>query len=360
MRKFLFLLIILIPFMGACGEDSKKEDNVACSPQNPNGTCPTGKVCQNGQCKIENSNLCANVTCGSNATCNTTNGNCFCNTGFEGNPLTSCTPIQTVNGTIGSACTANGDCTDTDATCILNDALPGGYCSVTCSQDMGSCGTGGLCLQLTDGFACFKSCTLGNDSSCGRADYICDSVSQTQGICYPKCTTNSDCGDGYICKADGHCNIAPANCNVVTSEGCPSNQACYLNNGELICYQAGTAEVGQSCQYPNSCQRDLVCAGNPGVCYEICDSVNPCSTNVSCQIFTDQTFGYCPPAGTQEIGERCGGTLGGCVAGSGCLGTTADDSRCYEECTVGGAACSIQGYSCQAIQGGDTFCFPAK
>ncbi len=67
-----------------------------------------------------NENQNCNPACGNNATCNESN-TCVCNSGYEGNPLTGCTAIQT---TCNPACGNNATC-NSNSVCICNSGYEG-------------------------------------------------------------------------------------------------------------------------------------------------------------------------------------------------------------------------------------------
>ncbi len=209
--------------------------------------------------------------------------------------------------------------------------MVGGYCTAPCTTNGGTCLTNGYCLVNGENSFCYKTCTFGNDSTCGRADYVCEDYSDTEPICVPKCTSAADCNEAgsstYECKADGHCGLPAAVCDIVTSDGCSAGKACYpQQDGTLICYQAGTSGEGAACEYLNDCQVGLICL-NDGVCHTLCNDANPCNTG-RCGIFQDETFGYCLPAGTTPIGGNCANE--DCIATAACLtDPNTNASICY-------------------------------
>jgi hypothetical protein len=73
--------------------------------------------------------------------------------------------------TIGDPCTTAADCLN--AACLNNLATPGGYCSLACNVDAGSCPVGSLCIR--DGIrtqldGCFRTCMVDRDC---RNGYVC-------------------------------------------------------------------------------------------------------------------------------------------------------------------------------------------
>ncbi|MBK7858191.1 MAG: hypothetical protein IPJ65_06120 [Archangiaceae bacterium] len=76
--------------------------------------------------------------------------------------------------TVGDPCTTDRDCLG--RTC-LNDGLPGGYCTLSCSMsDPNTCPAGSVCIRdaIRNGVnGCFRSCASTRDC---RSGYSCEKV----------------------------------------------------------------------------------------------------------------------------------------------------------------------------------------
>ena len=334
MRNFLsvLLMILLTSFLViSCGGDDDPKESYTCSLQVTDGTCPTGKVCTNGQCVTKpiectpacdaTSETCNNGTCeckvgfhkdgtacvadvvecdpacGDHSTCDA--GDCKCDAGFHKDG-TACVADQ-VSGGVGSACAADTDCTDTGAKC--NTQVAGGYCSEQCTGGNGStCLTSGVCYSET----CFKKCA--SDTECTRDGFVC----QLGGICFTKCTADADCGDASLeCEvATGHCKIKQGTCDEVTNDGCAAGEACKTlqdQQGNPILMCASTTQYpftepeGAVCDQSKGCAATLTCivteaGATSGICKKNCNDANPCDTGKTCKPLNGKTYGVCSDA----------------------------------------------------------------
>ena len=78
---------------------------------------------------------------------------------------------------VGTTCAATSDCDDT-LTC--STAIPGGYCTKTCttSGSTDGCPDGSICDSVSGiGNTCVKTCKTTAD--CGRSDLGCNGVSSS-------------------------------------------------------------------------------------------------------------------------------------------------------------------------------------
>ncbi|MBN2695846.1 starch-binding protein [bacterium] len=100
----------------ACG------NNAACNSTDGVCYCNSGyEGDPNSGCTLIVTNLCENVTCGNNAACNSTDGVCYCNSGYEGDPNSGCTLIVT---TCDPTCGINAYC-NSETVCVCNSGYEG-------------------------------------------------------------------------------------------------------------------------------------------------------------------------------------------------------------------------------------------
>jgi hypothetical protein len=87
---------------------------------------------------------------------------------------------MTVVVNVGGACNTDADCKEADLKCFKifgvglgAVALPGGYCSKSCSSTI-PCPTGSECIATIDGAFCMNKCAGdGNNNHGCRAGYAC-------------------------------------------------------------------------------------------------------------------------------------------------------------------------------------------
>lgn len=101
------------------------------------------------------------------------------------------------------------------------------------------------------------------------------------------------------CQADGSsfgwcdCEVP---CDLYYQTGCTEDEACYPANEGTTCFKAGTANVGEFCNYTNDCAGGGICVD--GLCHQVCDAHNNASSDVSCascqngsQVITSEASG---------------------------------------------------------------------
>ncbi len=328
MRNFLsvLLMILLTSFLViSCGGDDDPKESYTCSLQVTDGTCPSGKVCTNGQCVTKpiectpacdaTSETCNNGTCeckegfhkdgtacvadvvecdpacGDHSTCDA--GDCKCDAGFHKDG-TACVADQ-VSGGVGSACAADTDCTG-DSKC--NTQIAGGYCSEQCTGGNGStCLTSGVCIQEV----CLEKCA--SDTECTRDGFVC----QIGGVCLTKCAADADCGnDALECEvATGHCKMKQSTCDPVTNTGCAANEACKTlmvdGTPTLMCADTTqypfTGAEGDACSPSTTmCAGGLVCLSSTSTCAKACNDANPCVEGKNCNPLQGSDYGVCVDA----------------------------------------------------------------
>ncbi len=369
MKSIFFLILTLIIFTSCGGDDSKKSK-------------------------------CDDVKCG-NATCNSLTGECACNDGYSGDPLTNCT--QTNNCTngqtkgcscengdigsqtcvnevwnecycdpnnqnkgVGSQCTQNGDCLGENIECFLDENyMPGGYCTnQQCGTTGTVCLTDGVCLNANNKEFCYKTCEYGDDSSCGRTGYICEKV-LNQNVCIPACTADIDCSNDFtfVCnESTGHCeaNVGTKkigeSCGNAEAGNCNADGICVLPNDtatEGICMIVCYPEMGDG-QCGNQCDPDVT---DP-YCCDPDDELQSQFCGLTCERLSNDS-GACAKKviGTKEIGESCNTTSEFCVPYGTCIleTETSISGICMENCDFSNPECP-DGFRCVTLNEGGAVC----
>jgi hypothetical protein len=121
-------------------------------------------------------------------------------------PAGLCVEGGPARGSLGGPCANNADCATLGAGGFCTpeaNGFPGGYCSVPC--DAVTCATG-LCVETSTNMNnCLSTCAAPADC---RSGYTCFSLDANDpGICFPKCTADTDCIDPEpVCdRTSGYC-----------------------------------------------------------------------------------------------------------------------------------------------------------
>ncbi len=214
------------------------------------------------------SGTCGNGTCDAGESCENCAVDCTCK---PCNPLTSvgCTASQQCYlGTSGLQCGGFGTVVDGGTCKYLND-----------------CGLGSLCV----GAICRKVCATAGSSLGCTLPAICEELGSG--------TTSL----GYNL---GAC-FAPDNCNLITSSGCPTGQACLPASNGKQCSPAGTVGLDGACQSVSDCDVGYLClnSSTTGTCKKRCNTTDAstCPTGLTCGTVTigsppvliGENFGVC-------------------------------------------------------------------
>ena len=212
-------------------------------------------------------------------------------------------------GNPGAVCTGDNDCYGTNSSCVETYTADG-YCTSSCTNAGDTCMDTGVCNQAKN---CFKTCTIGDDLSCGRDTLVCeDGGENVGGICIAKCTSNSDCNSNNCNINTGHCELNYMDCNLDDSydDGCASGEFCTTYESRELCYPNGDGIIGAECEWEGDCGNGLGCIGNSTngyTCIEYCKWSDDCATNGDvCYSFTltssnerqrryesNDIYGYC-------------------------------------------------------------------
>ena len=353
------LLFIFFGTAGGCGgDDSAPGGGDDAGPGGDSAACSTNVVVKG--CKtVEQNNVQFDLEC-SGINNRTINGRPVCAGSGQcvGSPacldpstvyscLQNCRPQQDSggdagSGPLGTSCTSNADCGG-GLTCLkpTDNIVPGsgppnGLCTTECSSTANEnlCKSfGGTCITLssspTGKAFCMETCTTGRvtppSAKChGREDMVCAALEPAGNGCVPLCATDADCGTrkcdlgsglcadvltpgapiGSPCTVDRDCtgsfcypfDIAPD----ASSSAGVCTAICRLGNLEGCRFRTGPLDAGPpvgACLLSTS----MADVGDVGICAQLCDSVNDCTTNDSrwtCLFDPDvraifQHAGYC-------------------------------------------------------------------
>ena len=240
-----------------CPEDSSKCSTYCESDHFPHKCDSDYGPCygdyRNGYCSVECEKLeteedpCDGVSCGSNAYCS--DGSCYCNSGYEGNANSGCTPIVT-DPCEDVSCGSNAYCSNGSCYC---DSGYGGNAYSGCTEIDVCEGVSGLtcefgCSSYGDCNQCTEcnpdpcdSITCGQGETCSNGNCICDGTRDCAGVCNG--TTVEDCAGicGRTAKLDcagicdgGHYTVPYCGC-------CAQGEICYVSG---VCCPQGYATYG--------------------------------------------------------------------------------------------------------------------
>ncbi len=211
---------------------------------------------------------CGNGTCGAGETCENCAVDCPCK---PCNPLTSvgCTTSQQCYvATAGLQCGGFGTVADGGPCKYLND-----------------CALGSMCV----GAICRKVCATAGTSLGCTAPAVCEELA------------NGTTSLGYNL---GAC-FAPENCNLVTSVGCPTGQACLPSSNGKQCAPAGKVGLDGACKSVSDCDIGFLClnGATTSTCKKRCNTTDAttCPSGLACGPITigsppvsvGENFGVC-------------------------------------------------------------------
>ncbi len=236
---------------------------------------------------------------------------------------------------VGRACEDATVCGSTNGICQEPINAPGGasggtqgkfwhegYCTHVCGPGVADCPAGSRCLNVPNigGVRCLQTCRVGY-ADC-RFGYTCeepdDGSSDGQGVCYPRCSIDADCGNTatHTCRiCDGRC-LEKRNVTVSLGANCTADSQC--STGQICARTSTTSQVKQctaSCSLGcSTCPNGALCTPGPNDAL-VC--LAPCSG-----------------PGTCGVGQRCAAVPGGL----GCLPACQHSNECPvgQVCTTAG------------------------
>ncbi len=288
----------------------------------------------------------------------------YCNPGYN-KTATGCEII----GNPGVECTSDNTCLGENTFCA--DYTSNGYCSATCTRDGDVCMTDGVCSSQV----CYKTCTVGDDSTCERSDLICiNGENNIGGVCKLKCYSDSECNSGY-CAANGHCEVNYMSCefDTVSNSGCSDNNTCFDDNGSTYCYPNLGKHLGDVCSGARECIAQYDCIGNTTdgyTCHELCrdngsgdfENTTDCQSgpNVCSGNITGEDYGYC--LFSYETCNADPVSNSGCPSDEICIDDNGQGTYClFSSGKLNGETCiysndCLAGYGCVGPQDGTHTC----
>lgn len=273
-------------------------------------------------CEVED--LCCNINCGLNGSCNPTEGKCDCKECFSGE-FCEIEDLCCYND-----CNNQGTC-QPDGSCSCDTCFEGPNCEdadLCCHQD---CGDHGTCDKY-DGQCNCQNCYSGNN--CEIYDLCCEvdcgdhgSCLKTDGTCQCQhcytgkfCETLDLCCDND-CSGNGNCSEGICTCNAgFSGDQCQNQDLCFgvtclngeCNQGYCLCHPGWS---GLYCDNRDWCHdvecNNGYCAGK-GKCFclggwkgDYCDQQDFCY-RVECNSGTcDETNGSCYGCAPGFSGSNC-------------------------------------------------------
>lgn len=230
---------------------------------------------------------------------------------------------------VGDACFGGGECAT--GLCQIV-AFPDGYCTKSCAQN-GDCPSGSVCgVSPADSTGqtkvCLKSCSPAGSAGGCRTGYVCEKKGTSldgTAVCFPRCTSPTQCGTATRCDSRGFCCGASG----------------------YACCEGNSCDSGLSCGAGGYCQSSTPDAGAPRPVGDPCTATLACAGGIC---FTEQ------PAGSSGCSQGCwsGGYCSqdcgsaGCPSGSSCSPYFSGGvSRCLKNCSWdGGQGDCRSGYVC--------------
>lgn len=310
---------------GGCGDDGTAGPTI-CSVEHPDGDCPPGQTCVQGQCVTDeepcsadypdgvcqSGEICLDGTCvAQNSLCSSLNPTGVCPAG-----RTCVDGVCRDNDLLCSATQPNGLC-DAERVCLDGTCVQEGDLCGAVNPD-GLCPAGESCIDgrcVADALLCSPT----NPTGVCAGDLVCvdgTCTDQTH-VCSPQ-HPNGTCDSGQTCL-DGACVANELLCGPGNPDGlCPSGEVCTDGSCQPVACDECPAEgatrcVGtdvQTCRLdiddclrwepPESCGAGKVCTGE-GVCADA--AVAPVA-RLACPLtgLVDETLEFDASASTDDVG----------------------------------------------------------
>jgi len=300
-----------------CGTTGAAAEAVlACVPAGDEGLewsesaiCKAFETCEGDSCVVdcESPHLCDGLECGDDG-CGGSCGGCE---------------------VAGMVC-VGGQCMDfaCDPACGDSQCGPdgcGGECGecpgeTVCSQDDFSCAVkASPCIPSCAGFDCGPNGCGGSCGLCTGGTFCVPETLTCELPCIPDCdAAGKECGDdgcggtcggclkeGEFCSPDGLC----LPCDPIADTMCPDGMYCTYESGaqKPSCVEAGTQMIGDPCGGVDSCGEgiciELSSSEEGPMCYRICGTNSDCGEGVLCMDLQNSPYKIC--AGASSVDEAC-------------------------------------------------------
>jgi hypothetical protein len=206
-------------------------------------------------------------------------------------------------------------------------------------------------ITILVGAAVLGGCPI-YPSSTGSEYRVCDSTgcyscpdTSYSGACIGwQCSTDSDCGSGYVCSDQGACVPAPAQTydagNDCTLTGCPDGYVCKLANGVAQCVAHGTGTDAGASTEAGTDASTATDAGSKSDASDAATIAGPCNAD-----------GDCGGHGARCVDGQCTPQVDLCSDGSQCVvqGSACVDGLCEARCS--GTVPCPSGFGCDFTRG---------
>ncbi len=324
--------------------------------------------CDDGDKKT--TDKCKDVTCGANATCDTGTGECECNTGYTGDPLTGCTLADPCDGV---TCGDHATCDTGTGECecdfgYVGDPLTGCTLSELC--DDVTCGANATCNPGTGECECDDGYIGDPDVGCSLEGTCEANTCNGHGTCDDTGgVVTCDCEAGYIGDFCDACDAAngygedpenPGDCiqNPCIPDPCYGHGTCSVEGGLPLC-DCDEGYTGGNCNRCDTAAGYEDDPANPGTCIQnacfgvTCSGHGTCNVeagNPVCDCDTGYTGAACAACDTAAGYVNSIATPGACVlnpclaqtcSGHGtCSQSATDTAQCACSAGYTGATCS--------------------
>jgi hypothetical protein len=84
-------------------------------------------------------------------------------------------------------------------------------------------------------------------------------------------------------------------CHVIKQACTVPGESCYFTENGAECLSPGLSGCGQRCDFANDCPVGTACVGEPGYCFGLCNTGQPCPNETTCRDFGEvDVVGFCP------------------------------------------------------------------
>jgi hypothetical protein len=341
--------------------------NHTCVPCSATRACPSGYLCDAGQCKRRPA--CTNGQCEAPLTCDTATNTCI--------------NVGAVD--LCGSCTIDSECRGDGSKCLAQAG--GGFCGQVCDNTR-PCPSGYTCAPYMSGKQCIPVAGRCTDN-CGLPGATCPSgrsCDTSTGLCFAakrlcdSCGADGECGaptDKCLQVADGGGRVCGQDCDTsrVGGRPCPVGFTCRdITTGVKQCVPQGAECIVDPCENLNCSGTTPHCDPAARTCVECLQAIHcPASDQICTPEHTCVIPGQCtsdqscngdpggPKCCTTTLGQKCSQCCGNndcpsarpyCVAN---VCQTTQDPCAGVNCSPG-QACNPATGLCETTGGGGTSC----